>query len=465
MITKNEIEAKAIEFEIPPTSVEKDYVFGWLIFGIFTVSELKDQIFLKGGNALRKGYLNNTRYSGDLDFGIPRDIRDESLLEEMNKVCAFIQENAGVVFVCENNKVEEKFTAIEAPTPDLKVYEVSLYFKDFYGNADHIKLKVTMDVTRFDKVQLPIQNVKLIHPYSDSDQLECSIRCMKLEEIIATKLKCLMQRQHAPDLFDYAYSIQQVGGSLNKKEVVEVFVRKTIFGRNPQFVKKILASGSFDFFKKHWVKTIVCAKQLKIGVEEAIEIFLADLEQLFSSYPDNGYADFAFFGPELRHKIIEAGRGMKLMKITYHGSERIIEPYSLKYMQRKDGQRKEYFYVYNTSGGSNPPGVRCFLSNDVESLEVLEESYRPRFQIELSKAGELPENPYLFDPNKPLMAPKRVRSFFSPHIVNKPKYIYQCSYCGKQFSRTSRSSALNAHKNKSGYPCRGRTGFYVTTKY
>jgi predicted nucleotidyltransferase component of viral defense system len=74
MITKAEIEAKSREFEIHTANVERDYVFGWLIFGIFTVSDLKEIIFLKGGNALRKGYFENTRFSADLDFGIPEDI-------------------------------------------------------------------------------------------------------------------------------------------------------------------------------------------------------------------------------------------------------------------------------------------------------------------------------------------------------------------------------------------------------
>src|SRR5579884_95415 len=69
MITAQEIEEKARQFEIHTSSVQRDYVFGWLLFGIFTLSDLKEIIFLKGGNALRKGYFAETRYSNDLDFG------------------------------------------------------------------------------------------------------------------------------------------------------------------------------------------------------------------------------------------------------------------------------------------------------------------------------------------------------------------------------------------------------------
>jgi predicted nucleotidyltransferase component of viral defense system len=468
MITKAEIEAKSREFEIHTANVERDYVFGWLIFGIFTVSDLKEIIFLKGGNALRKGYFENTRFSADLDFGIPEDIDQNILLNEINRVCDFIQEKAGVLFVKKDNKIKEKFTATDVPIPGLRVYEALIYFKDFYGNAEHIKIKISMDITRFDKVLLPIQKVKLIHPYSDAGDVVCEIRCMKLEEIIATKLKCLLQRQHAPDLFDYVYSIKLLGGSLNKEEVVRTFVQKTIFGRNPHVLKNILYKTPFDYFREYWDKTIICAKQFIFRIEEAITLFLSDLDSLFKIYSDNGYVQFAYFGPELRVPIMKAGRTQTLLKIRYKGYDRVVEPYSLKYLQRKDGIEREYLYVYNRIGGESPPGIRCFIAERIESIENTEESYEPRYPIELSKAGEMPENPYLFDPNRPARAPRPRRKSIAKAFGKSslgPKYVYQCSYCGKKFSKSTNNSNLRPHKDKNGYPCGGRYGYYVDTKY
>lgn len=472
MITRAEIEAKSREYEIHSANVERDYVFGWLIFGIFTVSDLKDKIFLKGGNALRKGYFENTRFSTDLDFGIPGDIDQNVLLNEINKVCDFIQEKAKVLFVKENNKIEEKFTATDVPIPGLRVYDVRVYFQDFYGNADHIKIKVSMDITRFDKVLLPLQKVNLIHPYSDAKELICEIRCMKLEEIIATKLKCLLQRQHVPDLFDYVYSIKLLGGSLNKNEVVKAFVQKTIFGRNPHVLKNILHETPFDYFEEYWDKTVICAKQIFFRIEEAVSLFLSDLDGLFEIYPDNGYSQFAYFGPELRVPIMKAGRTQTLLKIRYKGYDRVVEPYSLKYLQSREGIEREYLYVYNRIGGESPPGIRCFVAERVESIENTEEKFEPRRPIELSKSGEMPENPYLFDPNKPALAPKlgrRVTMGISKRTFGRPsfglKYIYQCSYCGKKFTKSKYDSNLRPHKDKNGYPCGGRYGYYVDTKY
>jgi hypothetical protein len=325
-----------------------------------------------------------------------------------------------------------------------------------------------MDITRFDKVLLPIQKVNLIHPYSDAGDVMCVIRCMKLEEIIATKLKCLLQRQHAPDLFDYVYSIKLLGGSLNKEEVVRTFVQKTIFGRNPHVLKNILRKTPFDYFREYWDKTIICAKQFIFRIEEAIALFLSDLDTLFKIYSDNGYVRFAYFGPELRVPIMKAGRTQTLLKIRYKGYDRIVEPYSLKYLQRKDGTEREYLYVYNRIGGESPPGMRSFIAERIESIENTEEKYEPRYPIELSKAGEMPENPYLFDPNRPALAPRpRRRSIAKAYGKSSlgPKYVYQCSFCGKKFPKSTNNSNLRPHKDKNGYPCGGRYGYYVDTKY
>ena len=469
MITPQEIEEKAREFEIHTSNVQRDYVFGWLLFGVFTTSSLKDSIFLKGGNALRKGYFAETRYSSDLDFGIPYDIPQDSLLAEINKICDIIQEKVGVVFVKESNKVEEKFTATDAPLPDLKVYEARVYFKDFYGGADHIKLRISMDITRFDRVTLPLQMRALIHPYSDSTEVACEIRCMKLEEIIAAKLKCLMQRQHAPDLFDYAYTIKRLGGELDKKEVVRTLIRKTIFSRNPAVLKRILLKTAFDYFREAWDKSLVCANQFMMKVEEAITALYGDLEVLFEGYADNGYTHFAFFDADLRAPIMHAARTQTLLRIRYKGEERLIEPYSLKYQQRRDGVEREYFFAYKLSGGSSEPGMKMFVAEHMQAIETTETTFVPRYQIELSKAGEMPEDRYLFDPNKPLRSPRHAtglgrRTRLSPQSSG-PKYIFRCGMCGKQFTKRTYDASLRSHKSKNGYPCYGSFGIYITTRY
>jgi len=289
---------------------------------------------------------------------------------------------------------------------------------------------------------------------------------MKLEEIIVTKLKCLLQRQHAPDLFDYVYSVKLLGGSLNKQETLRAFIQKTIFARNPYVLKTILAKTPFDFFREYWNKTVICAKQVIFGVEEAITLFLEQLDSLFEMYPDNGYSQFQYFGPNLRIPILHAGRTQTLLKIRYKGSDRTVEPYSLKFLQKRDGAEREYFYVFNRTGGESEPGIRCFVADRIEKIENSEETFEARYPIELSKAGERPENPYLFDPDKPHPAPARTRPFGTRRVrAAGPRYVFKCSYCGKTFNNRTHDATLKEHNTKAGYPCAGRFGYYVTTKY
>ena len=68
MITEQEIKQRAIELGVPLPRVEKDYVIGWLLWGIGKMPELYGNLALKGGNCLRKLYFPDTRFSDDLDF-------------------------------------------------------------------------------------------------------------------------------------------------------------------------------------------------------------------------------------------------------------------------------------------------------------------------------------------------------------------------------------------------------------
>jgi predicted nucleotidyltransferase component of viral defense system len=467
MIEREEIELTAAELEVHTSDVQRDYVFGWLLYGMFTASRLKDTLFLKGGNALRKAYFARTRFSRDLDFGIPNNIDAQSLREDINQVCEVIQPGSGITFVPDNTRVDEKFTATDAPLPDLKVYEARVYFKNFYGETGSLKLRISMDITRFDRVLLPLQSRPLIHPYSDAAAIACDIRVMQLEEIIATKLKCLMQRQHAPDLFDYAHSISLVGGTLDKAEVTRTLLRKTIFQRNPYVLKQILLKTAFDYFREVWDKSLVCAKQVLMTAEAAINAFTGDLEVLFDAYPDTGYKSFAFFSADLRAPIMQAARNQTLLKICYKGEGRVVEPYSLKYQERRDGVQREYFFAYKVSGGHSPPGIRCFVAEHMESIENTDTKFEPRHQIELSKAGEMPDDPYLFDPNRPARAPRMSSRTGrrSTRVRGSMKYSFRCSSCGKRFTRSTHDSTLRPHKNKAGYSCYGSYGIYLGAKY
>ena len=67
MIPKADILALAKEDRLQNTTVQKDYVLGWLLYGIAQHPLLSRWVF-EGGTYLKKCFFETYRFSEDLDF-------------------------------------------------------------------------------------------------------------------------------------------------------------------------------------------------------------------------------------------------------------------------------------------------------------------------------------------------------------------------------------------------------------
>jgi predicted nucleotidyltransferase component of viral defense system len=232
-------------------------VFGWLINGLYESSALADDLVLKGGNAMRKAYFPMTRFSDDMDFTTTGALGADMLRDQFNTICAYAQARSGVRFLIDQNRIEREPQVVDG---NKRVYRMRLYFHDFSGNADHLTLQVKVDVTEFDRLYLPVQTRRLIHPYSDSSDCNREIRVIKLEEALADKLSCLIQRRYSFDLFDLVYGVF-INNELdvNRGELVNTFLRKSIFSRSPVTARDLLLEVQFDVMKEFW-QQMVCPR-------------------------------------------------------------------------------------------------------------------------------------------------------------------------------------------------------------
>lgn len=463
MIGQNEIKAKAIEFDILHPNVERDYVFGWLLKSIYENDYLRARLVFKGGNCLRKAYYPDTRFSADLDFSVSDAVDSELTAMEINNACLSAQAACGVEFLIDRNTFEL------GPMVDSArhSYKGRVYFTDFFGVQDDLTISVRVDVTDFDRLHLPPATRKLIHPYSDADVCSAEITCMALEEVIATKLKCLIQRRHSHDLFDLVYStFIDRSIDLDRGLVLRTFLDKTIFSASPAAAKSILLGIPLTFFGGVWGKYIKCPKATRFDFSRATEGFKDAIEQLFGGIGSGGWGEQFYYGPEHRNLIMEAGAGRKLMKIRYHGVERVIEPYSLSYKKAQGKPAREYLYAWDRTRG---PSIKTFVNTDVEALSVLDETFEPQFEIELSKAGEEARKAYFGKPFRE--GARRVTTSTRTSSQSgrafrgfggfESTYKVQCPYCHKVFTRKTQTLTLNEHKSPDGYRCGGRTGYRV----
>ncbi|NOT49096.1 MAG: hypothetical protein HOP17_15255 [Acidobacteria bacterium] len=392
MISDDEIKQKAIELEVSTSNVQRDYVFGWLLSGIFHISPtLSSSLILKGGNAFRKAYFADARYSGDLDFSVQAEIDPTLIHNELNQVCQYVNDNTGVTFAIDENRVQPKRVDKE-----IRAFEARLYFRSFFGD-EHVDLKAKLDVTEFDRIFLPIQQREILHDYSDAEACVGNVACHQLEELLASKLLALIQRVHSPDLYDFIYSVFfQNALPVNRLQVLQTFLRKTIYEGSPGVARDLLLGIPFNTFKNFWEKYLVRPRASLISFDTAEEQFRNIIESLFGllSGESRGTAGGIFrpgylshYSSEQRNLIMEAGRTQTLLQIHYDGLSRLVEPYSLVYKVRKDGVGREYFYGYCIQGGrSGGEGIRTYTQDKMNSIQLTDQKFEARFPIELTKS-------------------------------------------------------------------------------
>jgi len=412
VINDKEIEERAAAFSISPISVEKDYVYSWLLKAIVARTGLSSRLVLKGGQALRKAYLPQTRFSKDLDFSALEHLDQRFFEAELREVCAFVTAATGVQFL-DRIVIKDK----NLPIPEVEAFEARLYFKGFHGEED-LSLRAQLDITQFDRIYLPIQSRPLLHAYSDASACNAILRVQKLEEILASKLTAMLHRRNPVDLFDLLYSILVTREyPVSRVEVVTTFLRKSIFGPQPNLARDQLKAIPVAAFERDWASLIVPAATAMAfsfvtnNFHSLIDLLFAAIAPAALAPPmaiprvgarplgrpggrptglgglgrGGPFTGVSPLGAGARQTIISAARNGHMVEMTYDGVRRLVEPYKLEYYIRKsDGHGSEYFWAWDTSGGrSGKIGIKQFFCHKIAAAVESSYPYAPRFPVEI----------------------------------------------------------------------------------
>jgi len=189
------------EFGLRPDIIEKGYVLGWLLAGIFNHSALKMKWVFKGGTCLKKCFFETYRFSEDLDFTVvdSEHIREEFLKNAFAEIAAWVYEQCGI----EIPKDTIRFEVYENPRGRHSVEGRIEYRGPMQqrGSLPRIKLDITEDEVL---VLEPIV-CKVHHPYTDSPSEGIQARCYAYEELFAEKIRALAERERPRDLYDESF--------------------------------------------------------------------------------------------------------------------------------------------------------------------------------------------------------------------------------------------------------------------
>lgn len=201
MINKLEIARKAKEFGLQSSTIEKDYVLGWILIGIQDHPQTKDSWVFKGGTCLKKCFFNKYRFSEDLDFTLldSQQMKEGVLRPILKQISQSIYEQSGI-------EIPDNLISLE-PHRSLSIQGKLSYRGPLKQPIPYPSIK--LDLTANEQVVLNPEKRKIFHEYSDCPAETFQILSYSYEEIFAEKLRALVERARPRDLYDVVHLYQE----------------------------------------------------------------------------------------------------------------------------------------------------------------------------------------------------------------------------------------------------------------
>ncbi len=480
MIDRQEIMDFSREFSLAPNVIEKDYVLGWVLAGIAAHPEIGQSWVFKGGTCLKKCYFETYRFSEDLDFTLtdPEHLTEPFLSATFKQISEWIYEQSGIEIPADTIR----FEVYENPRGNSSAEGRVGYRGPMQRRGDTPRIK--LDLTNDELLVLEPSTRDVHHPYSDRPADGIHVRCYSFEEVFAEKIRALAERERPRDLYDVAHLYRHDELKPDRALVFSTLEQKCTFkGIAVPTMQSVDMQPARAELESEWGNML--AHQLP--VLPPFEQFWQELPGLFDWL--HGVAEKATKLPMQIHaagagavdetwrppsmssawhtstpfEIIRFAAANRLcVNLTYQGSQRLIEPYSLRRTQ--EGNLLLYAVKHQTGES------RSYRIDKIQGAEATQVSFIPRYLIELTPAGVISAPSTAARPvwnatrGVGSLTPRKVSTKYKP-TKSGPKYVYECTYCGRKFTRQSRNSALKPHKDKNGYPCNGKTGYLVDTKY
>lgn len=483
MIDKREIIDMATALGLNPHVIEKDYVLGWLLWGINNHDALSASWIFKGGTCLKKCFFETYRFSEDLDF----TLTDVSHIDAdfLKKVFAEIGDSI------------YQETGIELP-PNFQQFEIYANprgQKSCQGRVGYqgpvsprgkSMPRIKLDLTADECVVLAPVRSPVFHPYSDAPDGGIVVQSYAYEEAFGEKVRALAERARPRDLYDVVNLFRNGDARPAAAVLLDLLRQKCEF--------KGIGLPVLTEIEKHrpdleggWATMLAHQLPALPPVDtfwEVLPAFFTWLEG--GAVPAIPAAYIGSVGEELIRErtlrlpvsipaqsaleIIRFAAANRLcVELQYQGSMRRIEPYSL----RRTTEGNIILHAHNIDKDEH----RSYRVDRIQGARVTNQAFTPRFAIELTPQGPIAIAPTTTGDGRSsvraagigrvprIHKPQRSRAVRGFSFSGGPTYVYECSYCGKRFNRKTQTSALNPHKDKSGYPCAGRYGHWIDTKY
>lgn len=171
--------------DVPYWVLEKDYALSYLLAGIAETPASQDSLILKGGTALRKCYYDDYRFSEDLDFslrpGHAMPDADEVVQQAVERMEQLLLQRGPFAASVERLTLRDPHPGNQA------AFTVQVRFPTQRQALCRLKIEITRD----ELILMSPAGRSLLHSYPED--LMVLLWCYPLEEIVAEKLRALLQ--------------------------------------------------------------------------------------------------------------------------------------------------------------------------------------------------------------------------------------------------------------------------------
>ena len=461
MISRAAIDQRVREWGLRHGVVEKDYVLGWLLWGIGRHPALGQTWIFKGGTCLKKCYIETYRFSEDLDFTVVGDgpIDPADVAPLLDEVLVAVSDESGIDF-------SERKPALRARNQPGSV-EGRVYYRGPLATPAVASVKLDLSATEL--LARESERRPIAHPYEPEETLPepADVACYVFEEVFAEKLRAMGERSRPRDLYDIVNLYRRNDLRILRDDIHAILVEKCAHkGIEVPTLAIIEASGLVPELESEWANML--GHQLPalppfgqfwdalaelFGWLAGVPIAAAPAPIAMGADEDPAWAPPATVGVWGTAIPLEEVRFAAVnhlcVELGYKGTTRLIEPYSLR--RTRDGNL--VLHSLRHESGEH----RSYRVDRIQSARATTVPFRPSYAVEFSSAG-------------PLAAPPQTRR--APvHRAGRTAftgrtYIIECPVCGKHFDRKTNNRRLNAHTDQYGYRCsgQGRTGYLVDTR-
>lgn len=342
MIDRAEVLTISGERDLRVDMIEKDYVLGWMLAGIFAHPVLGPAWVFKGGTCLKKCFLETYRLSEDLDFTVEDagQLDGRFLADAFREIAEWMYDHSGI----DISTQRPRFRAFRSPRDGLQI-EGRVYYRGPMqprGSLPRVKLDLTADERM---VHQPVTRT-VAHPYSDSLENGMTARTYTLSELMGEKIRALGDRARPRDLYDVISFFRREYLHPEAPTILQVLREKCEF-KGMQVPDPASLEPFREEMESDW--DVMLAHQLPIvppieSFWSAIPEFFAWLhESLISSPatgiptgPDEEVVSTSTTGQDLGmdthalERIRFAAANRLCVDLGYQGNVQRVEPYSLR---------------------------------------------------------------------------------------------------------------------------------------